>query len=134
MKQKTIIYHFFFHFSINEILSRLTLIAKIVAEDNVTLFRIISFIIYFTDTNIIMLITFICFGMYQLILKQNTKLANNFHKFSIILYIVSLIITIGFFIWTHNEEEGEGEGEGEGKNNHFFRKIIYYYLIKIKKV
>ena len=89
MKQKTIIYHFFF-------------------------------IIYFTDTNIIMLIAFICFGMYQLILKQNTKLSNNFHKFSIILYIVSLIITIGFFIWTHNEEEGEGEG----KNNHFFRKII----------
>ena len=120
MKQKTIIYHFFFHFSINEILSRLTLIAKIVAEGNVTLFRIISFIIYFTDTNIIMLIAFICFGMYQLILKQNTKLSTNFHKFSIILYIVSLIITIGFFIWTHNEEEGEGEG----KNNHFFRKII----------
>ncbi len=125
MKQKTIIYHFFFHFSINEILSRLTFISRLIFENNATFFRIISFIIYFTDTNIVILIAFICFGMYQLILKQNTKLENRFHIISIFLYIFSLIITIVFFILSHYDIK-------DGKEIDLYRNIICLVFITDK--
>ena len=106
---RTLIYHFFFHVAFNEWLGKLSylLLFTIDGNYNITIFRISSFLIYFTDTNILVLVAFVCFGMYQLILKQNTKLSLIFHKISIILYAFSLIMTIIFFVISDNEPKNE---------------------------
>ena len=71
---RTLIYRFFFHVAINEIISRVSYIL-LLFDDYLFMFRISVFLIYITDTNILVLLAFTCFGMYQLILKQN----NNHH-------------------------------------------------------
>ena len=107
MKQlRTVIYHFFFHIAINEMLSRLTYLIRVISQFKVIfIFRSTTFLTYFFDTNIITLVAFACFGMYQLILKQNTKLASQFHKISIFLYAFSLIITIIFYVLSINDDD-----------------------------
>lgn len=102
---RTIIYRFFFHVAINEIISRLSYLMRAVTQGYVTIFRITCFITYLADTNILILVSFTCFGMYQLLLKQNTKLANKFNKISIILYSISVIITIVFYILSINDDD-----------------------------
>ena len=81
---RTLIYRFFFHVAINEWISRISYLVLFLIKQkyNLYAFRISSTFIYFSDTNIIILVTFVCFGMYQLILKQNNKLAQNFNKIS----------------------------------------------------
>lgn len=93
---RTLIYRFFFHVAFNEWLSRLSYLILFIAEIkgyNIHMFRISANLIIFTDTNIILLVTFTCFGMHQLILKQDIKLSEKFNKISIILYSISLVLT-----------------------------------------
>ena len=97
---RTLIYQFFLHVAFNEWLSRLSYLILFIAEVsgyNIHMFRTSAVLINFTDTNIILLVTFACFGMYQLILKQNVKLSEKFHKISIILYSVSVVFTVILF-------------------------------------
>ena len=107
MKQlRTAIYHFFFHVAINELLSRITYFIRLFTRQQILfIYKATTFITYLVDTNIIILVAFTCFGMYLLILKQNTKLASQFHKISIFLYVASLIITIIFFVLSINDED-----------------------------
>ena len=94
---RTLIYQFFLHVAINEWLSRLSYLILFVAEVtgyNINMLRTSAVFINFSDTNIILLVTFVCFGMYQLILKQNVKLSEKFHKISIILYAISIVLTV----------------------------------------
>ena len=105
---RTLIYQFFLHVAFNEWLSRLSYLILFIAEVsgyNIHMFRTSAVLINFTDTNIILLVTFACFGMYQLILKQNVKLSDKFHKISIILYSVSVVFTVILFClsWAHSK-------------------------------
>ena len=105
---RTLIYQFFLHVAFNEWLSRLSYLLLFIAEVsgyNIHMFRTSAVLINFTDTNIILLVTFACFGMYQLILKQNVKLSEKFHKISIILYSVSVVFTVILFClsWAHSK-------------------------------
>ena len=105
---RTLIYQFFLHVAFNEWLSRLSYLILFIAEVsgyNIHMFRTSAVLINFTDTNIILLVTFACFGMYQLILKQNVKLSEKFHKISIILYSVSVVFTVILFClsWAHSK-------------------------------
>lgn len=104
---RTFIYKFFFHVSINEWISRISYLVLFLIKQkyNLYAFRISSTFIYFSDTNIIILVTFACFGMYQLILKQNNKLSQNFNKISIYLYCASIVITVIFFCISMKTDE-----------------------------
>lgn len=105
---RTIIYRFFFHISINELLSRATyLIRFLFNPQRITIYRVTCFITYLADTNILILVAFACFGMNKLILKQNTKLANQFNKYSIFLYIFSIVITTIFYIISINDDDDD---------------------------
>ena len=125
---RTLIYHFFFHVAFNEWLSKLSylLLFTIDKNYNITVFRISSFLIYLTDTNILVLVAFVCFGMYQLILKQNTKLSLIFHKISIFLYAFSLIMTIIFFVISDHEPDTSSDHE---RDRDLFRNALSLYFI-----
>ena len=107
---RTLIYRFFFHVAINEWISRISYLVLFLIKQkyNLYAFRISSTFIYFSDTNIIILVTFVCFGMYQLILKQNNKLAQNFNKISIYLYSASAVITVIFFCISMKTDDNTG--------------------------
>ena len=95
---RTLVYRFFFHVAINEIISRILSIITIIAnyyKQQIT-FLLFSSLIYLTDTNIIILTTFTCLGMFLLIIKQNNKLAEQFNKISFILYGTSLVFSLTF--------------------------------------
>ena len=119
---RTIIYRFFFHVAINEIASRFSYLLLFLIGDNIITFRITSFILYFTDTTILSLLAFTCYGMYQLILKQNNNLLYSFKKIMISLYIFSTVITIIFFILSH-------EDAVNGRDHNLYRKVICLYFI-----
>jgi len=125
---RTLIYHFFFHVAFNEWLGKLSylLLFTIDKDYNITVFRISSFLIYLTDTNILVLVAFVCFGMYQLILKQNTKLSLIFHKISIILYAFSLIMTIIFFVISDHDPD---TSPGYDRDTDLFRNALSLYFI-----
>ena len=127
MKQlRTVIYRFFFHVAINEMVDRLTYLIRFISRQKVIfIFRATAFITYFTDTNIIILVTFTCFGMYQLILKQNTKLASQFNKISIFLYSFSLILTIINHIISMNDDDVKVFE----KDTDLFRNVICLFFI-----
>lgn len=131
MKQlRTVIYRFFFHVAINEMVDRLTYLIRFISrEGSIFIFRATAFITYFTDTNIIILVTFTCYGMYQLILKQNTKLANQFNKISIFLYSFSLILTIINLIISINDDDVETLEE----DTDLYRNIICLFFITDNK-
>ena len=97
---RTIIYRLFFHIAINETISRIFHIIQFInikIEFNV-LFEICIILIYFTDTNILIFVTFSCYSMYELILKQNKNINYQLSKILIIAYCVSGVVTIIFFI------------------------------------
>ena len=127
---RTFIYHFFFHSAINECLSRLSYLLLFIIDSqyNITCFRICSFLIYLTDTNILILVSFACLGMYLLILKQNTKISEKFHIISIFLYIFSLIMTTIFFIISNYDEQGQRDGIPCDPN--LYRNIITLFFIQ----
>ena len=120
---RTLVYRFFFHVAINEIISRILTIITIIANyyKQYITFLLFSSLIYLTDTNIIILTTFTCLGMFLLIIKQNNKLAEQFNKISFILYgtsfVFSLIFCLSFFAFK-NKEEGE--------------KIMYINIISLQ--
>ena len=124
---RTVIYRFFFHVAINELISRSTyLIRFLFMEKSIFIFRLTCFLTYLADTNILVLVTFACLGMYLLILKQNTKLAGLFNKISIFLYGFSVIITIVFYILSNNDDDDDEKG----KDTDLFRNIICLVFIK----
>ena len=118
---RTLIYRFFLHVAINELASRFALLLLFIINTVFT-FRISTFVLYFTDTNILSLLGFTCFGMYQLILKQNNKFLSLFKKIVIGIYIFSFILTIVFFILSHQDSSN-------GKDLDLYRKVISLYLI-----
>ena len=123
---RTVIYRFFFHFAINEMVDRLTYLIRFISRQKVIfIFRATAFITYFTDTNIIILVTFTCYGMYQLILKQNAKLHSQFNKISIFLYSFSLILTIINHILSINNDDVKEKG----KDTDLFRNVICLFFI-----
>ena len=122
---RTLVYRFFFHVAINEWINRLGYLAILISEikTNVISFRIFSVIIYLSNTNIIILTAFTCFGMYQLILKQNTKLADKFNKISIFLYIGSAVFTVIFDFISRDDNNDKT------KETNIYRNIICLYFI-----
>ena len=120
---RTLVYRFFFHVAINEWISRISYLLLFIfdQEYNIYTFRLSSALIYMSDTNIVILTTFVCFGIYQLILKQNTKLSDKFNKISIFLYSASAVITvIFFFIYTGKED----------RDTNIYRNIICLFFIR----
>ena len=106
---RTLVYRFFFHVAFNEYICRLSLLALNITEKkyNSVLFHIFSTFLFFSDTNIIILTAFTCFGMYQLILKQNNKLGDKFNKISYFLYGSSAVFTLifSFISWDKNAKD-----------------------------
>ena len=68
---RTLVYRFFFHVAFNEWLSRISYLILFIVDRkyNIYAFRFSATFIYFSDTNIALLNAFVCFGIYQLILK-----------------------------------------------------------------
>ena len=126
---RTLIYRFFLHVAINEWLSRISYLLLFIAEMNgynIHMFRTSSVLINFTDTNIILLVTFACFGMYQLILKQNIKLSDKFNKISIILYIISAVLSAILFCISY-DQSGYKKYVGRVDIN-IYRNAIYLFF------
>ena len=119
---RTLVYRFFFHVAFNEWLSRISYLLLFIIDQsyNIYAFRISATFIYFSDTNIVLLTAFACFGMYQLILKQNNKLAEKFNKISLFLYGASAIITIIFFCISIKDEM---------RDTNIYRNIICLFFI-----
>ena len=119
---RTLIYRFFFHVAINEIISRVSYIL-LLFDDYLFMFRISVFLIYITDTNILVLLAFTCFGMYQLILKQNNKLVIYYNKIIIGIYIFSAVIAIISYILSLQDPL-------DGREIDLYRNVICLYFIK----
>ena len=128
---RTLIYQFFLHVAFNEWLSRLSYLILFIAEVsgyNIHMFRTSAVLINFTDTNIILLVTFACFGMYQLILKQNVKLSEKFHKISIILYSVSVVFTVILFCLTYDHHEKINANTEDRTDTDIYRNAICLFI------
>ena len=128
---RTLIYQFFLHVAFNEWLSRLSYLILFIAEVsgyNIHMFRTSAVLINFTDTNIILLVTFACFGMYQLILKQNVKLSEKFHKISIILYSVSVLFTVILFCLSYDHSEEINDKTKERIDSDIYRNAICLFI------
>ena len=123
---RTLIYRFFLHVAINEWISRISYLFLFLFDTNrnnynIYMFHLGSNLIFFTDTNIILLVTFACFGMHQLIIKQNVKLSDKFNKISIFLYISSAIFTAIFYSFTFGERVDKSENKID---SNLYRNII----------
>ena len=124
---RTLVYRFFFHVAINEIISRILTVITIIANNynKQIAFPIFCSLIYLIDTNIIILTTFTCLGMFLLIIKQNNKLAEQFNKISFILYGTSLVFSSTFFIISiHSKDD-----EGKKIEDNMYRNIIALQFI-----
>ena len=119
---RTLVYRFFLHVAFNEWLSRISYLILFIVDRkyNIYAFRFSATFIYFSDTNIVLLTAFVCFGMYQLILKQNNKLAEKFNKISLFLCGASVIITVIFFCISMKDEK---------RNSNIYRNIICLFFI-----
>ena len=98
---RTIIYKLFFHIAINETISRCAHIIHflnlyIIKGDFV--FNTSVTLIYFTDTIILIFIGFSCYTMFELILKQNKRINNQFSIFLKVAYCISALLA-GLFIF-----------------------------------
>ena len=128
---RTLIYQFFLHVAFNEWLSRLSYLILFIAEVsgyNIHMFRTSAVLINFTDTNIILLVTFACFGMYQLILKQNVKLSEKFHKISVVLYSVSVVFTVILFCLSYAHYENINDNDKDRKDTDIYRNAICLFI------
>ena len=106
----------------NEWLSRISYLILFIVDRkyNIYAFRFSATFIYFSDTNIVLLTAFVCFGIYQLILKQNNKLAEKFNKISLFLYGASVLITVIFFCISMKDEK---------RDSNIYRNIICLFFI-----
>ena len=118
---RTIIYKLFFHVAIQETISRCAHIIEFfnIQIDSSIIFNICAVLIYFTDTNILIFVTFFCYAMYELILKQNKKINNQFNNYLYAIFAISATITGIFFIIPV-----------EKRNNEIYRNIITLTFIK----
>ena len=109
---RTIIYRLFFQIAINEAISRVAHIFTFISNHTnfLVIFDINTILIYFTDTNILFFISYSCYSMFELILKQNKKINNQFTTFLYITYIVSVLLTglfyfLSYFLTKSRENE-----------------------------
>jgi len=129
---RTLIYRFFFHVAFNEWLSRLSYLILFIAEMkeyNIYMFRISANLIIFTDTNIILLVTFTCFGMYQLILKQKIELSEKFNKISIIIYAISAVLTAVLFGISNIKIQSITNSNGKKVDINLYRNAVCLFFI-----
>ena len=128
---RTIIYRLFFHISINEVISRVAHIFQFINStflgSNNIIFDINIVLIYLTDTNILIFIAFSCYAMFELILKQNKNINNQFSKIVKFILGFSIILTSIFFIISISNEENEKE---KNKEIDLYRNIIALNFIK----
>ncbi len=143
---RTIIYRLFFHIAINETFSRIAhiihFINNLIQNSNENekggdkknyekiyevIFNICAFLIYYTDTNILIFLTLSCYSMYELILKQNKTINNRLFSIVNVLYIISLLLTVFFFILPLFISK-------EAFNNELYKNIITLKFIEDKKI
>lgn len=123
---RTIIYKLFFQIAINETISRLAHIFEFINVyliKNRYIFDINIILIYLTDTAILIFLSFSCYAMFELILKQNKNINNRFPTIVKIILIFSVIMTIIFFLVSINEAN-------EGRDIDLYRNIIALHFIK----
>ena len=118
---RTVVYRFFFHAAINEIISRILILIIVIAKYKKEEFTFLLFssLIYLTDTNIIILTTFTCLSMFLLIIKQNNKLTEQFNKISFVLYGTSFVFSLIFFLISFYIID-----EGKDEKDNLYRNII----------
>lgn len=108
---RTLTYRLFFYMAVNESINRLFYIFQYITfiitekyNDNL-IYKISNILIFFTDNNILICLTILCFSISDLILKQRKFIAQ-FYRQSIILgTITSALFTMTHFIQlflTHN--------------------------------
>ena len=105
---RTIIYSLFFNIALNELINRLfhliqftyfDLYYKFPEENSSSMvYNICSIVVYFTNTSIIILLTFSCYSMYSLILNQNKKINVEYKKYLGLIYIISAFFTLLYSI------------------------------------
>ena len=105
---RTIIYSLFFNIALNELINRLfhliqftyfDLYYKFPEEKSSSIvYNICSIVVYFTNTSIIILLTFSCYSMYSLILNQNKKINVEYKKYLGLIYIISAFFTLLYSI------------------------------------
>ena len=105
---RTIIYSLFFNIALNELINRLfhliqfpyfDLYYKFPEEKSSSMvYNICSIVVYFTNTSIIILLTFSCYSMYSLILNQNKKINVEYKKYLGLIYIISAFFTLLYSI------------------------------------
>lgn len=104
----SILYRLLFLISISEIINCTIHIVQsilIIFECSV-LYKIDTFIIFFTDTFSLILLVCLCDSMNTLIIKQNRKIATNqsYKYFSLIFAFVMTVIFFIFFIINYNDD------------------------------
>ena len=121
---RSIIYRLFFHIAINEAISRAAHIFTFISNQigPLIFFDINTILIYFTDTNILIFISYSCYSMFELILKQNKKINNQFKTFLYITYIVSVLLTGLFFFLSYYLTKS--------RDNELYKNIIALKFIK----
>ena len=106
---RTIIYKLFFLIAINETISRIAHIFQFINEDlnigSLILFEINTILIYLTDTNILIFLAYSCYAMFELILKQNKQINNQFSKIALAILIFSIIMTVIFSVISFKYKE-----------------------------
>jgi hypothetical protein len=123
-KLRSIIYKLFFHIAINETISRAAHIFTFITKQTGLLifFDINTILIYFTDTNILIFISYSCYSIFELILKQNKKINNQFTIFLYITYIVSVLLTGLFFFLSYYLTKS--------RDNELYKNVIALNFIK----
>ena len=121
---RSIIYRLFFHIAINETISRAAHIITFITNPTGVLifFDINTILIYFTDTNILVFISYSCYSIFELILKQNKKINNQFTTFLYITYIASVLLTFLFFFLSYYLTKS--------RKNELYKNVIALNFIK----
>ena len=106
---RTIIYRLFFNIALNELINRVFHLIQFsfsplyyqIPENETSSFfyNICSIVIYFTNTNIIILLTFSCYSMYSLILNENKKINVKYKIYMRIIFIISAFFTLIYSIF-----------------------------------
>lgn len=126
---RTIIYRLFFQIAINETISRTAHILEFINNNLhikfTLLFDINTILIYFTDTNILIFISYSCYSMFELIIKQNKKINNQFAIFLYITYIISFLLTGLFYFLSYFCAKGDNR-----RKNELYKNIIALIFIK----
>ena len=130
---RTIIYRIFFHVAINETISRIVHIINFFNNESLMgsqvaiLFDITTFLIIITDTNILLYIAFACYAMYELILKQNKRINNQFSIFFKVSLVFSAVMTAIVFSLTFTTDSFN-------RRIDLYRNVIALNFIKDKDI